>query len=66
MNLKKLNIVLGREYLNKVKKKSFILTTFGVPVLLVAGYALMIYIMIGAKDEAMLSHNVLRISQHDP
>ena len=51
MNLRKLNIVLGREYLNKVKKKSFILTTFGVPVLLVAGYALMIYIMIGARDE---------------
>ncbi len=52
MNLSKLNIVIGREYLNKVKKKSFLLTTFGVPVLFVAVYALMIYIMLGAKDEA--------------
>ncbi|MBR6054111.1 MAG: ABC transporter permease [Bacteroidales bacterium] len=52
MNLSKLNIVIGREYLNKVKKKSFLLTTFGVPVLFVAAYALMIYIMLGAKDEA--------------
>ncbi|MBR6001633.1 MAG: ABC transporter permease [Bacteroidales bacterium] len=51
MNLKKLNIIIGREYLNKVKKKSFLLTTFGVPVLLVGAYALMIYIMLGAKDE---------------
>ena len=52
MNLSKLNIVIGREYLNKVKKKSFLLTTFGVPILFVAAYALMIYIMLGAKDEA--------------
>ena len=51
MNLKKLNIIIGREYLNKVKKKSFLLTTFGVPVLFVGAYALMIFIMLGAKDE---------------
>ena len=28
MNLKKLGIIIQREYLNKVKKKSFLLTTF--------------------------------------
>ena len=33
MNLKKLGIIIQREYLNKVKKKSFLLTTFGVPIL---------------------------------
>ena len=27
MNLKKLGIIIQREYLNKVKKKSFLLTT---------------------------------------
>ena len=34
MNLKKLGIIIQREYLNKVKKKSFLLTTFGVPILI--------------------------------
>ena len=29
MDFKKLGIVIQREYLNKVKKKSFLLTTFG-------------------------------------
>ena len=38
MNLKKLNIIIGREYLNKVKKKSFLFITFGVPVLFVLMY----------------------------
>ena len=52
MNLKKLNIIIGREYLNKVRKKSFLLTTFGVPVLIAAMYVVMILIMMKAKDEA--------------
>jgi glycine C-acetyltransferase len=43
MNLKKLGIIIQREYLNKVKKKSFLLTTFGVPILFAAIYAVMLY-----------------------
>ena len=31
MNLKKLGIIIQREYLNKVKKKSFLLTTACTP-----------------------------------
>ena len=36
MNLKTIGIIIRREYLNKVKKKSFLITTFLVPIL-VAG-----------------------------
>ena len=52
MNLGKLGIVIRREYLNKVKKKSFLLITFGVPVLFAAMYVILILIMLKAKDEA--------------
>lgn len=52
MNLHKLGIIISREYLNKVKKKSFLLITFGVPVLIAAMYVIMILIMFHAKDEA--------------
>ena len=45
MDFKKLGIVIQREYLNKVKKKSFLLTTFGVPILFAGMYAVMIFIM---------------------
>ena len=46
MDFKKLGIVIQREYLNKVKKKSFLLTTFGVPILFAGMYAVMIFIML--------------------
>ena len=46
MNFKKLGIIIQREYLNKVKKKSFLLTTFGVPILFAGMYAVMIFIML--------------------
>ena len=46
MNLKKLGIIIQREYLNKVKKKFFLLTTFGVPILFAGMYAVMIFIML--------------------
>ena len=52
MNLKKLGIVIQREYYNKVRKKSFLLITFGVPILFALMYVLMIFIMLKAKDEA--------------
>ena len=52
MDFKKLGIIIEREYLNKVKKKSFLLTTFGVPILIAAMYAVMIFIMLKAEGDS--------------
>ena len=52
MDFKKLGIVIQREYLNKVKKKSFLLTTFGVPILFAAMYAVMIFIMLRSEGDS--------------
>ena len=52
MDLKKLGIVIQREYLNKVKKKSFLLTTFGVPILFAAIYAVMLFVMLKAEGDS--------------
>ena len=51
MDFKKLGIIIEREYLNKVKKKSFLLTTFGVPILFAAMYAVMIFIMLRSTGD---------------
>ena len=52
MNLKKLGIIIQREYLNKVKKKSFLLTTFGVPILIAGIYAVMLFVMLKAEGDS--------------
>ena len=52
MDFKKLGIIIEREYLNKVKKKSFLLTTFGVPILFAGMYAVMIFIMLRAEGDS--------------
>ena len=52
MNLKKLGIIIQREYLNKVKKKSFLLTTFGVPILIAGVYAVMLFVMLKAEGDS--------------
>ncbi len=52
MDFKKLGIVIQREYLNKVKKKSFLLTTFGVPILFAGMYAVMIFIMLRSEVDS--------------
>ena len=52
MNIRKLNIIIGREYLNKVKKKSFLLITFLAPVLFAAIAILPTIIMMGTKEES--------------
>ncbi len=52
MNFKKLGIIIQREYLNKVKKKSFLLITFLAPVLFAAIAILPTVIMLGTKEEA--------------
>ncbi len=52
MNINKLGIVIQREYLNKVKKKSFLLITFLAPIFFAALCILPSLIMMGAKEEA--------------
>ena len=52
MNFKKLGIIIEREYLNKVKKKSFLLITFLAPVFFAAMCILPTIIMMGTKEEA--------------
>ena len=51
MNFKKLGIIISREYLNKVKKKSFLLITFLAPLLFAAMCLLPSLIMFGAKED---------------
>ena len=51
MNLKTIGIVIRREYFNKVRKKSFIWTTFLVPIL-IAGLTIgIMYAVITTKDK---------------
>lgn len=52
MNLKKLWIVIQREYLNKVRKKSFLLITFLAPVFFAAICVLPALIMNGTREAA--------------
>lgn len=51
MNFGKIGIVIGREYSTRVKKKSFLVTTFLVPVLFAAVCVLPSLVMFGLKDE---------------
>lgn len=51
MNFGKIGIVIGREYSTRVKKKSFLVTTFLVPVLFAALCILPSLVMFGMKDE---------------
>ena len=52
MNLRTISIIIRREYLNKVKKKSFLIITFLVPILFVALCILPTVIMMGTKESA--------------
>ena len=54
MNLKIINVIIGREYLTRVKKKSFLITTFLVPILFALVTAIPSLIMFLAKDELKL------------
>ncbi|MBR5431337.1 MAG: hypothetical protein IK119_03035, partial [Bacteroidales bacterium] len=51
MNLSKIGVVIKREYLNRVKKKSFLVTTFVVPILLAALTIIPVLIMMNSKDK---------------
>ena len=52
MNSRKIGIIIRREYLNRVKKKSFLVTTFLVPVLFAAMCLLPSLIMFATKEES--------------
>jgi len=52
MNLHTTGIIISREYLNKVKKKSFLITTFLVPILFAAMCVLPSLIMMGTKESS--------------
>lgn len=49
MNFRVISTVIGREYSTRVKKKSFLVTTFLVPILMVAFMAVMMLIMSNMK-----------------
>ena len=51
MKMKNISIIFSREYLTRVKKKSFLLTTFLVPIFFAAMCILPSVIMLTAKDE---------------
>ena len=52
MNLHKTGIVISREYLNKVKKKSFLITTFLAPILFAAICVLPSLLMMNVKEKS--------------
>lgn len=52
MNFRIISIIIKREYLNKVKKKSFLITTFIVPILFAGLCILPSVIMFAAKEDA--------------
>ena len=51
MNLHIINVIIGREYMTRVKKKSFLLTTFLAPIFLAAIMILPSVIMFMAEDK---------------
>lgn len=51
MNFKTIGIIIRREYLNRVKKKSFLVTTFVVPVLMAALCIVPIALMMTSKEK---------------
>ena len=60
MRYKMLGTIIGREYLTKVKKKSFLLTTFLVPVIFVVAIVVLV-LMMNRMDER--AQNVAVVDQ---
>ena len=50
--MNKILLIIQREYLNRVKKKSFLLMTFLVPALIIGMYALIAYLSVNGADKA--------------
>ncbi len=53
---RKIWLVAGHEYLKAVKKRAFILSTLGIPVLITAVMAISIYMAIGRRDTRPLGY----------
>ena len=51
MNLKTIGTIISKEYLTRVKKKSFLITTFVVPVLFAAFFVVMELIILKSTDD---------------
>lgn len=51
MNLRTIGVIINREYSTRVKKKTFLLTTFLVPVLFVACFAILGVVMVNVKEK---------------
>lgn len=51
MNFRTIGLVIRREYLNKVKKKSFLVTTLLVPILMGGGMIALMVVMMNTKDK---------------
>ena len=64
MNFKTIGIVISREYLNKVKKKSFIWTTLLVPIL-VAGLTIGVMVALMNTKEKTKNIAVVDASEAD-
>ncbi|MCX6167069.1 MAG: ABC transporter permease [Sphingobacteriales bacterium] len=54
--MNKVLLIIQREYLTRVKKKSFLLMTFLVPALIIAMYALIAYLSVNGADKATEVH----------
>ncbi len=52
--MNKIWLILSREYISRVKKKSFLLTTFLTPVLIGGLYAMAIYLAVADTDEKVI------------
>ncbi len=54
--MRKLRLVAQHEYLKQVKKKSFLLTVFGIPLLLIAVFTIVIFVLIMDLDKRPLGY----------
>jgi ABC-2 type transport system permease protein len=53
--MKKISLIIQREYLSRVKKKSFLVTTVLVPVLMFAAIIGMVYVAINADEQQVIA-----------
>ena len=51
MKSRNIGIIIGREYLNRVKKKSFLVTNFLVPILFAGGLIALMVVMMNTRDK---------------
>ncbi len=73
--MKKIQLIIEREYLTRVKRRSFLVTTLVVPLVIIAFYAVIIVVSISGKtsttyhiailDEANLFNNRIEIQNND-